>query len=174
MDEQSYQLVYNSDPNLAALDATGNLQEVSSSFARDVLITDGQDVIQRFRDMLNALVAGGERRRTIEIQIRSAMTGRPCPMRPQRCGLAGDGLLHRRFIFLCVPLQKSSEQPPVNEVDTELAGIYRYRNDRWFTLESYRGLPWLLGYSEEELQEQFHGRLMELVEPSERMPCARR
>ncbi|MBQ6857235.1 MAG: diguanylate cyclase, partial [Lachnospiraceae bacterium] len=58
---------------------------------------------------------------------------------------------------------------PDDAVHGLLTGLLRYRNDRWFTLESSSAkLAELLGYTDEELYTKFHGHLIELVVPDDR------
>ena len=65
--------------------------------------------------------------------------------------------------------KQTSNFYPEDAVHGLLTDLFRYRNDRWFTLESKETkLSALLGYTPEELQTLFNGHLIELVHPDDR------
>lgn len=65
--------------------------------------------------------------------------------------------------------QASASLLPNDAVQGLLTDMFRYRNDRWFTLEgSASKFSSLLGYTDEDLIERFQNRLIELVVPEDR------
>lgn len=182
LDQDVYHSIYNPHMDLAPLSSSSSFAEAAKALQCIVIPEELTQINAFLHQNIPQFFHNGSRRQLHHFHVRSALSDTPVLyqftlLRPD---LNDPG---RKMILICQRLNETSataaEVPSYGSapdirfrrdvVHGLLTDMFRYHNNRWFTLDSRETrLSSLLGYTAEELQTIFHGHLIELVVPSDR------
>lgn len=183
-DRNVYHSVYSPHLDLAELSSSTSFAEAAKALTHIVVPEEREKLDAFLHQEIPKFFTNGTRRQIHYLHILSAVSLQPVLyqftlLRPDMNDPA------RKMVILCQKVHEtcepagSSAPAPItfgtgtlfhqDAVHGLLTGLFRYRNNHWFTLESKETkLSSLLGYTDEEIQTLFHGHLIELVVPSDR------
>ncbi len=183
-DQDVYHSIYNPHLDLAPLSASASFAEASRELLRMVVPEEHMQVHALLNQDIPQFFRSGTRRQIHYVHVRSITSGQPVlyQLTLLRPDLNDPG---RKLMLICqrvneeaaaVSASLPSDGIPASDtlfhkdaIHGLLTGLFRYHNNRWFTLDSRETrLSALLGYTDEEIQTNFHGHLIELVVPSDR------
>ncbi len=173
LDQHIYHVTYNSDPDFDFITKTVDRQVTFRRWVQRMFSDDGQEASpEQLARLLDDFTSSGQRRASFPTLIRgSDGQMHPCTATLLRSDPEDP---RRKFTLICKkehpPGLWDGPEPDVG-FDRAMAGMLTLFQpciyDRWLTLSGRCSvLCDLLGYTEEEISQQFHGRLMEIV-PSE-------
>ena len=178
LDKGIFHSIYNPHLDLADLSASASIPDAFRVLYKLVIPEEHDKLKSLLADEIPAFISSGNRRQVHYFHIHSAASDqvnpyqltllRPDPGEESRSMI----ILWQRSNDMVAPSIENSPGTnlfPSDAVHGLLTGLIRYRNDRWFTLESrVPKLAALLGYEEEELLTRFGGHMIELVLPEDR------
>ena len=178
LDKRMYHTIYSPHLDLAPICSCATVSEALDAFRKLVIPEERDKLNFLFETEIPDFFASGNRRLVhyfhIQVNAYESVTLyqltllRPDPTDESRSLIA----LFQRSNEMAAPAhaaETKSEVLPNDAVHGLLTGLLRYRNDRWFTLESDgTKLAELLGYTGEELYTDFGGHLINLVVPEDR------
>ncbi len=174
VEEGIYHLVYNPYPELAGLEANSTFDEGIQMLANQFLPEEGRrETIAKFNEEIQKFFEEGLRKRAYTYRIYSPTLGEERDNEVVFLRLRGLDSEKRRMVMIWRRLERGrgTELPKEQELPEGigLEGVCRYRIDRWLTMDGdNRDLAELLGYTTEEVKNQFQNRLIELMAPEER------
>lgn len=186
-DQNMYHSVYSPHLDLAPLCSASSFEEATKALTR-IVVPEEHECLHTFLSQdIPAFFKNGTRRQIFYFHVRNSSF--------EQISLYQFTLLRpdsndpaRKLMIICqkaaadsvpaagnpstdLPVSYTSQGTFLSKdtVHGLLTGLFRYRNNRWFTLEEDESkLSALLGYTNEEIQTKFHGHLIELVVPSDR------
>jgi len=175
LDHGVYHLLYNPNPDLAALGQARTFPEAIERLAQEVAHPDDRRMITEGIDSyLEEFFASGLRRHTRRYRLFNQMREEYQWYNVVVLRIDMAETESRKAIILWAQEEESArqveaalrERTPV----TGFLGIFQCcRNDRYLTMKGIgQGLISLLGYTEEEINTRFHGRMIELLLPETR------
>lgn len=171
LDTNTFHVIYNPYPDLVSLHNISTLSDIRDLLMTNLVVPEQrQDMALFLRDGVNSFLADGLRRTTRRFRIRS---------RSKREGEDFDfTLLHtnssdrsrRTLALLCHKVgQEAHSSAKEHELPLPAGISYTCRYDDHFTLLQLGSLTGeISGYTYEDLQKDFGGRLIELVVPEDR------
>lgn len=177
IDQGMFHAIYSPHLDLSSICSCATLAEAITAFSNMVIPEEQERLKYLFEKEITAFFASGNRRMVhhFHTQVNSHE-----PIIPYQVTILRPNPGDESMTLLAL-LQRSNGMSathtdipslkkylPKDAVHGLLTGLLRYRNDRWFTLESNGAkLAELLGYTSKELYEDFGGRLIDLVVPED-------
>lgn len=171
LEQGTFHLVYNPDPNLDLFSEHNTFEELFQSIVRDVVLPEEREkVIHFLRNALPRFLREGMLRMTERFHARSRTTGQilvyDMTVMRQRRGEQED----RRFIVICKRVREDKTVRPAKDwqydeaVRSLLPARCHWRNDKDLTIVEYEeDIQNLLGYSPEEFRRTAAGSVMALI-----------
>jgi len=170
-----FHLVYNPYPDLAPVHKFNTLEEVVRMILDQVVVPGERDRMEAFfREEIPAFVKEDLRRMTTKFRLRSKTKQEGEEFEITLLRIRPDNSERRTLAVLARKLEGSVYIPGSGDAVTAWEEeSYFCRSDEGWTLVGLGGERKLAGYTQEELQARFGGRLMELIHPADREPVRR-
>ena len=183
LDQGGYHLLYNPDPNLAVLRSAATFDDVLQRLAVEAVHPDDRGaLLEQAHSHLREFFASGLRKQTRPYRIFNVATEDYQNYDVTLLRIDPSDFSRRNALVIwekageAAQRQTAAAQGGQAAALAALLGIVQCcRNDRFLTMfGSCKGLFSLLGYTEDELREQFHNHLIELIPQKERDDIRRR
>ncbi len=177
LDQGLFHLVYNPDPNLAALHSGRNFDETARILLGQLVISeDRESCRQILYQHIPKFLADGQRRQTHSFRILDRATLAPTRYKVSVLRLNLSDPSTRKLLVLWerdlagdATVLTDRESLPGAGVFGSIAGFTCCHNDRFRTMAHFSdSLTTLLGYTEEEILDLFQGHYIELVVEEDR------
>lgn len=172
MDQGVYHVVYNPDPLLDMLHAGSSLAELDRLMDLQAPTQADREQVAGLVDReIPAFLESGRLRLCYRVPIYDADAGvtRQYDLTVLRQSMADPDL--RRILVIWQP---HSEKTAGDDRPATNLRLLSCRHDRWLTMTGSLGeLCRVTGYGEEELRERYHGRLVEMLTPEDRVTVPR-
>ena len=177
VDQGLIHIVYNPDSNLSALLSGHNFAETVDILTNQIVPAEEHGHLKQilYHDIPRFL-NDGLRKQTYTLSINSKSGGQPQPYRVTVLRLNQSDPSSRKLLLLLEKNGKSVPSLPVadsgsnrdDSVLSDIACIISCRSDRFLTLSQHsRGFAAMLGYTEEDLSDQFQNWLVRLIHPDD-------
>lgn len=174
LESSIYHLVYAPNPDLALLRTGSTFTQSMDNLTNSVVHPDDRDMVRD--NGIEFFFSRGLQRRTRRYRILHSADGSYRWYDVTTIRLAANEENSRKALILW----QESPSPGMPRLDSSslqslVGGMLRCRNDHWYTISgSCGGLAGLLGYSQEELHQRFHDRLLDLVHPEDQEDVIRK
>jgi len=167
IDQGVYHVVYNPDPLLDMLRSSSSLAELARFMEWRAQTQAQRERVKELVDReLPAFLESGRLRLCCRVPVFDADANltRHYDLTVLRQSMADPDL--RRVLVIWQPVSEKSAKPEQPMTHLRMLSCV---HDRWLTVTgNYRELCRVTGHTEEELREQYHGRLLEMLIPEER------
>ena len=177
-----YHLVYLSGEDFALLKSGSTFREAFTNFVERAVHPDDKNVVMELTDeYVDTLFTEGLMKRTRRYRIYNSKLGAYCWCEATTLRVDLDSPRQRKVLVAwkeedaCACSEVQSDR----EIDQQLLrnvieGVQVFHNDKWFTMdEPCEGVQKLVGYSADEIREQFGNRYLEFIYPADREDVVR-
>ncbi len=179
MDESVYRIVYNPDPNLLVLNSVTSFENFTQIAMKNLIIPEEAAAMEDMIDhQIPAFFSDCLRRQHRDFHIKNFAGGEPYLYRMTLLRIDPIHSGRKRMLFIIQNVSSQETDDPekyCDSVSDEFATLravdtlYSVRHDSHLTL--YRcsdEMIALLGYTPDELQEEYHNHMAELIHPEDR------
>lgn len=176
MDSGIYHLVYQSGNDFDVLRSGNTFEETFRAFVEKAVHPDDRDkVLEIFNTYLNEFFNLGLMKISREYRVFDRSIGEYTLCKATILRVDIDNPSTHKILIIWnrskhIKSQISFKENPKSEMlQTLLIGITQSLNDKWFTLTYFNdGFTNLLGYSSQEIKEEFKSRYINLIHPEDR------
>lgn len=179
LDQRTYHIVYNPDPNLLVLNSVTSFERLTQVAMKSLVVPGEADVMaDMIENRIPAFFQERLRRQHHYFHLKNLTGGADHVYRITLLRIDPVDSGRRRMLFISQNMQSwdlSYKQKKVDQAFYDLAvfgaldTLYSVRRDPDLTLNRCsKDLVTLLGYTPEELKAQYHNRMVELIHPNDR------
>ncbi len=178
MDQNTYHIIYNPDPNLAQLNAADSFAQISDILTNKLIVPNqSASFLKEFHQYIFSFWEDKLHCQNLDYEIRSSFDGSPVPYQITLLRMDSSDSQRRRMMIICKRVTSQDIITSGNVLDNDFFSftimgimdkICAVRYDCWLTIKQLSNdLCSLLGYSSQELEEACHQHMMELVHPDD-------
>ena len=180
LDHGIYHIVYNPDPNLAALHDSHSFDETEQILLNKIVYHEDKDLLlDVLHQQIPQFLTDGLRRKTHSIRFRNIHDGSPEPYRVTilRLNLGDPDSRQLLFMFEKTATDTEKTLPDAAEWQSEVFEKFSFhstacfticRSDRSLSLKRYTShFPVMLGYTGNELSSLFQDKLSAMIHPDD-------
>ncbi len=179
LDQRTYHIVYNPDPNLLVLNSVTSFERLIRVAMRSIVVPEETGAMENMIDeQVDAFFADRLRRQHHYFHLKNIEGTKPCLYRITLLRIDPVESQRRRLLLIAQNVDESNAAQNERKLDQEfldfgafgaLDTLYSVRRDPYLTLNRCsRDLITLLGYTPEELEECCGNHMAELIHPSDR------
>ncbi len=179
LDQHTYHVIYNPDPNLQGFSIVKNYNELFHYVIEKLLVPEDSDILQKILyDKLPAMYERQSRREHLNLHIKNLTGGQPIPYRLTLLRVSISDSSRRRMIAIWEEVSSENLESNIKKMDQEflasavfstLDRMYAIRYDAHYTCERFgKDMISLFGYTPDEIKVKCGNRLIELMHPNDR------
>lgn len=179
MDQWTYHIVYNPDPNLFVLNSVVSFEELAKVTLEDLLVPEDADVMKDIMiNQVSDFFQDRLRRQHHYLHIKNPTEGEPFLYRMTLIRIDPTNSKRKRMLMIFEKVHESEAAHQEENLDQDfldfavfgaLDTLHSIRRDPYLTLtRCSKDLVTLLGYTPTELEEQYQNHMVEVIHPQDR------